>query len=639
VLALTTLGPYRIMGVLGHGGMGAVYRAVDRETDEPAAVKILSASMSKHVDFRHRFEAEIETLKKLRHPNIVRLFGFGEQDGLMFYAMELVDGSSLEQELERGRLFTWRETAEIGVETCRALRHAHDRGVIHRDIKPANLLMTADGHVKLSDFGIARLFGTPGLTAAGNVLGTVEFMAPEQAEGRPVGPRTDLYSLGAVFFTLLTGSPPFRGPTPLKVLEKQRSARPEMVRRYAPSVPGELERIINELLAKAPQDRIANASLLLRRLEAMLHALAHLPDEEGGDLRRTVVDGSEGEDGSDASGAAAAECVNPTKTSDEIPAMPPTAGGPPVDAEVAEEMAETRATSAFQAYASAGTPDGDASAVPIAAEPTEVVAERPADHFTPIAEEDLDQQEGEDELPRPLITLQTWALAGALIVLGLTAWYLLRPLSQEKLSRRIERRTADQKISSLLGAEADIQEFLGRFPHHPQSATLREYQRKIDLYRLERDILLRLRSSKGLLGVDDREDGAREGVRLIDRAYVEAVRLGRDDPEGAIEILEAILDLYRDKAESPPIGLRLEMVEDRIRKLRRQLETWREEDLTWLVARLHAADELARSDSAKERRKADKIRRGVIALYGDKRWAQEAVRHAREALAAEGDGP
>ncbi len=632
---LTTLGPYRIMGMLGQGGMGAVYRAVDEETDEPAAVKILSASMSKHVDFRHRFEAEIETLKKLRHPNIVRLFGFGEQDGLMFYAMELVDGSSLEQELQRGRLFTWRETAQIGVETCRALRHAHDRGVIHRDIQPANLLMTGDGHVKLSDFGIARLFGTPGLTAAGNVLGTVEFMAPEQADGRPVGPRTDLYSLGAVFFTLLTGSPPFRGPTPLKVLEKQRSARPELVRRYAPAVPSELEGIIDELLQKDPQDRITNASLLLRRLEAMLHALAHVPDEREGDLSRTVVDGADPRGGSEASGAEAPECLDQTKTSDEIPAEPPTADGPPADA---DEMAETRATSAFQAYLAAGSPGGDASAVPVAGEPTEVVAEKPADHFTPVAEEELDQTEKEDQLPRPLISLQTWVLAAALIVLGLTAWYLLRPLSEEKLYQRIERRTADQEISSLVEAEAHIQEFLGRFPHNPKSATLREYQRKIDLHRLERDIQLRLRSSKGLLG-DDAKNGAREGVRLIDRAYVEAIRLSRDDPERAVEILEAILALYRDKAKSPPIGLRLELVEDRLGKLRQQLETWREEDLRWLIARLKTADHLGRSESAEEQQKAGRIRRGVITLYGDKLWAQEAVRQAREALAAEDDSP
>ena len=125
-------------------------------------------------------------------------------------------------------------------------------------------------------------------------------------------------------------------------------------------------------------------------------------------------------------------------------------------------------------------------------------------------------------------------------------------------------------------------------------------------------------------------------MRLIDRAYVEAIRLSRDDPERAIEILEAILDLYRDKAKSPPIGMRLEMVEHGLGKLQRQLETWRE-DLRWLIARLKTADDLGRSESAAERQKANRIRRGVIALYGDKLWAQEAVRQAREALAAEDD--
>ena len=139
--------------------MGAVYRAVNVETDEPAAVKILSASLADDADFRQRFEAEIETLRKLRHPNIVRLFGFGEEEGQLFYAMELVEGNSLEQELQNGRRFDWREVAQIGLEMCRALRHAHDRGIIHRDIKPANLLLAVEGHVKLSDFGIARLFG------------------------------------------------------------------------------------------------------------------------------------------------------------------------------------------------------------------------------------------------------------------------------------------------------------------------------------------------------------------------------------------------------------------------------------------------------------------------------------------------
>ena len=224
--------------------------------------------------FRSRFEAEIETLRKLNHPNIVRLFGFGEQDGQLFYAMELVDGNSLEEELRRGRRFEWEEVAKIGVATCQALRHAHDRGIIHRDIKPGNLLLATDGRIKLSDFGIARLFGYSGLTSAGSVLGTAEYMAPEQAEGRPVDHRADLYSLGGVMYVLLARRPLFQGKSLPEILHKQRYEQPVPVRRYAPDTPEEFERILAQLLEKDPDARIPNATVLARRLEAMLQALS-----------------------------------------------------------------------------------------------------------------------------------------------------------------------------------------------------------------------------------------------------------------------------------------------------------------------------------------------------------------------------
>jgi len=195
-MQLEQLGPYKIGRTLGRGGMGTVYAGVSLESGEDAAVKVLSAAMAREEGFRERFEAEIESLRKLSHPNIVKLFGFGEQDGHLFYSMELVDGHSLEEELQAGRTFDWRETTDLAIQVCRALKHAHDRGVIHRDIKPANLLLAADGTVKLSDFGIAKLFGNSGMTADGGVLGTAEYMAPEQADGRPVTHRCDLYSLG-----------------------------------------------------------------------------------------------------------------------------------------------------------------------------------------------------------------------------------------------------------------------------------------------------------------------------------------------------------------------------------------------------------------------------------------------------------
>lgn len=355
------LGPYRIVGLLGRGGMGAVYRGVHVDTDEPAAIKVLAAGLAQEQGFRQRFEAEIETLRKLYHPNIVQLFGFGEQDGILFYAMELVEGSSLEEELRRGRRFEWREVARLGIQICRALRHAHDRGVIHRDIKPANLLLSADGRVKLSDFGIARLFGYTRLTAAGNVLGTVEYMAPEQADGRAVGPRADLYSLGGVFFALLARRPPFRARSLAEMLEKHRTATPEPVRRYAPETPIELEYLIAELLEKDPEKRVANATLVARRLEAMLRALGdHEPSLPASQLPGGAARGGAGLSGQPAGGAGP---LPPTRLADELASHRPPAKTP-------EGLAQTlpAPTMPFQKEPGAAPGQGRGSAGPTQAE-------------------------------------------------------------------------------------------------------------------------------------------------------------------------------------------------------------------------------------------------------------------------------
>jgi serine/threonine-protein kinase len=248
------------------------------------AVKVLAPAMAAEEGFRGRFEAEIESLKKLKHPNIVRLFGYGEQDGTMYYAMELVDGASLEEEIGNRRRFDWREVTQIAVRLCRALKHAHDHGIIHRDLKPANILMSRDGEVKLSDFGIARLFGNTRMTNDGGVLGTAEYMAPEQADGRPITDRCDQYSLGGVMFTLLAGRPPFRASSFVEMLQMQRFSEAQPVSCYAPDTPAELDRIIAQLLEKDPAKRFSNAMMLARALEAMEKGLfcgkrstAHLP--------------------------------------------------------------------------------------------------------------------------------------------------------------------------------------------------------------------------------------------------------------------------------------------------------------------------------------------------------------------------
>ncbi|MEC9003328.1 MAG: serine/threonine-protein kinase, partial [Planctomycetota bacterium] len=203
-MKIDKFGPYQTDKLLGRGGMGTVYRGTHEETGQVVALKVLSFVHADDDNFRERFALEIETLKKLRHPNIVELYGYGVQDGHLFYAMELIEGNSLQQELLSGRRFDWRETTHFTIAICQALKHAHDRGVIHRDLKPANLLLTPGNEVKLSDFGIAKLFGSQQITADRSVIGTADYMAPEQAEGAKANVRSDLYSLGSVMYALVT---------------------------------------------------------------------------------------------------------------------------------------------------------------------------------------------------------------------------------------------------------------------------------------------------------------------------------------------------------------------------------------------------------------------------------------------------
>ena len=291
----TQLGPYEIKSRLGRGGMGAVYEAVDTTSGETVAVKVLASHLADDPGLRSRFDAEIETLKNLRHPGIVRLLAFGEQDDQPFFAMELVRGKSLEQLLRSGRRFTWRETVAVAIEITRALKVAHDNGIVHRDLKPANLLVTEpvsgvtepqaiattdEGTervtIKLADFGIAKLFGGGDHTALGHVIGTAEYMAPEQATGRPVDHRADLYALGLVMYAMMTGSPPFRGTQLTEVIDKQRRAIPPRLASLVPGMPAELDELIARLLSKDPSQRPATSLALGRLLSAIqtLHAAA-----------------------------------------------------------------------------------------------------------------------------------------------------------------------------------------------------------------------------------------------------------------------------------------------------------------------------------------------------------------------------
>ncbi len=260
------LGKWSVYSELGRGGMGRVYLAREELTGRLGAVKVLAPELAQDAGFRERFQQEVATLNKLDHPNIVRLYDSGVQNELFYYVMEYVDGESLEQVLLRDKRLPFDDVLEIALQVCPALKHAHDHGIIHRDLKPGNLLRNTAGQIKLGDFGIAKVFASGQLTATGAVVGTAEYLAPEQAEGKPATVRSDLYSLGVVLYLLLTGRLPFEGKTPLELLHKHRFAMFDAPQKLVRDLPYELNDLVCQLLEKDPSKRPPNALVLSREL-------------------------------------------------------------------------------------------------------------------------------------------------------------------------------------------------------------------------------------------------------------------------------------------------------------------------------------------------------------------------------------
>jgi WD40 repeat protein len=271
------IGPYVVWGEIGRGGMGIVYRARHRDLRRDVALKMLLAGPSADRGERLRFRAEAEAVARLLHPHIVQIFEVGEHDGptggpRSYVALEYVDGGNLATRLAGrpqppGQAAAWLEPL------ARAVDYAHQQGVVHRDLKPSNVLLTRDGRPKLCDFGVAKILGGSEVkTRSGTLIGTVEYMAPEQAEGKGmVGPPADIHALGALLYVVLTGRPPFQGATLLDTLQQIQTQEPVAPRRLQPTVPRDLETICLKCLQKEPARRYATAGDLaddLRRFAA-----------------------------------------------------------------------------------------------------------------------------------------------------------------------------------------------------------------------------------------------------------------------------------------------------------------------------------------------------------------------------------
>jgi eukaryotic-like serine/threonine-protein kinase len=286
VVGETIAGRYGLEEVVGHGGMSTVYKAHDTLLERNVALKILHQQYNEDEDFVERFKREARSVAQLQHPNIVTVIDRGEEDGRQYIVFEYIDGENLKELVVRKGRLDVREALEIALEIARGLGFAHDHGLVHRDVKPQNVLLNGDGAAKVTDFGIARSLDVDrGVTQTGTVLGTSNYIAPEQASGQPVDAHTDVYSLGVVLYEMLTGELPFPGEHFVAVAMKHIQEPSPSVLDVRGDVPLRVAEMIDRALEKDPEQRFPTMDAFAAEIEANL---AELDRGEDGDVTMVV---------------------------------------------------------------------------------------------------------------------------------------------------------------------------------------------------------------------------------------------------------------------------------------------------------------------------------------------------------------
>lgn len=513
-MSLKQLGPYRIEKLIGQGGMGAVYAAVDENSGERVAVKAIPTAKSQQDVFQRRFGSEITALKKLQHPNIVRILGHGSSSGYLFMAMELIDGPSLYDYFRKKRFLPWAEVIGYMLDVCKGLKHAHDRGYIHRDLKLGNLLLASTGQVKIADFGIARYQGVvhddlrESITVKGGVVGTYDYMAPEQLRGEAATVRSDLYSLGVVMYVLLAGRTPFTFKSVNEALDVMKTKEIVPVGNLVPDLPPRLEKLVMRLLEKDPASRHSAADTVYRRLIE-------------------IIDG-------DAD-------VDPSNTRmTEEPRIDPDAEE---EFELNDEVHQRRTLVDGEGLANQATDQQKpgktpvTEAKPLRSEPT-AAADRPVsssgkqppvgDYYAEVTENERgDDDWRTEETPSGPIWPYVLGLVAVLALLAVGVYYtVLRKPTADQAYQAIASEVAEGESPESL--EEAMRSFVIEYPDDPRGE---EYQRtlaELDARKLPRRLQAQLNWQNGETLSDEQ------------RAFVDALSLAKTRPEEADERLAAI---------------------------------------------------------------------------------------------------
>lgn len=600
------MGPYKIEKLIGQGGMGSVYKAHHSKSGLPVAIKVISNSIADESRFRRRFQVEIETLKRLKHPNIVQLIGYGEEGGSLFYSMEFVDGESLHDCLRRNGPIPWDDVLKFGIDIGSALKHAHDFGIIHRDLKPANLLINQEGTVKLVDFGIAKLFGAAEMTMAGSIVGTADFMAPEQADGKTATPRSDLYSLGSVLYAALTGRAPFAGKSVPETLYALKFTDPIPLRRIAQDTPLEFAELIEQLLAKDPATRPPTALVVNNRMKAMQQGLKKRTetiemDQVGSKETHTSLDLNEFQERlidlptgtSDRITIEAHNLSKGTPTDPTLLARPQTV--PAADVDHSREFVVSQVTAPPTLVTSGGTHfttvDGDAAV---------------ATSFS----DNLDSHNHSNQL------ISIGSIVIALITCITALWYLTRPPSADDLYATFAAALETKNVDILSSHYDTLLEFQQSFPEDERLDVIRAAIEEVEASRKLRTLVRK-----------SRRESTAVSNSMMEASIVDAIQLAEVDPEKALRQLHAVHAVYSNKSDLTPSQKELLDVVNRKRDQLSKSIANNNSD-----AKKELSDLMGWGLTNLKGESLTSFLSGIIELYSGKSWAEAEVKQAQEIL-------